>query len=279
MEVPFEVANSEDQHKPWMILVNGLFASRHSWSEVKAHLTKHFRVLTYDGRGQGEGPRPIGPYRFDEAVTDLKELLDSAGIFSAHFLGISQGGRIALKFAELFPGRVLGTIACDTYSEITPLLGLKINSWLMAHRIGGALHRFDTAAPWIWGESLLTERPELYEFYRTRSNVENPRVVERLIESSLDGHINLEKIVTPVLYAVGEEDVLTPISLHQKMKARTRGSDLVVIRGGHASILEYPASISEIILHRYFAMLDSRKLASSEKSVSSKTFVTLEPLL
>lgn len=268
MKVPFEIHNESDSEKPWLIMVNGLFASRHSWEMAKPFLQNDFRIVTYDGRGQGEGHRPPSPYRFNDLVSDLAELVDDLGISKFHLFGISQGGRIALKYAELHPHQVLGVVACDTYSEVTPILKLKIQSWLEAHRAGGALLRFDVAAPWIWSEDLLREKPELYEFYRNRSQLENPKVVERLIESALEGHVDLSRISAPVLYVAGEKDVLTPPSSHIEMQNRTKYSSLTIVRGGHASVLEFPDVIQSRILPAYKELL--QKSQTPELSVKAK---------
>lgn len=75
--------------------------------------SKLFRVLTYDGKGQGEGPRPNHAHHFSELVADLQNLLMSLKIDKSFFLGISQGARIALKFAELAPNQVEAVIAAD----------------------------------------------------------------------------------------------------------------------------------------------------------------------
>lgn len=248
MILPYEILNPEDRHKPWIVCINGLFTSRQSWKLCSDHLRDSFRVLTYDGRGQGEGPRPNEAYRFDDLCLDLRETLDAAGVRECFLLGISQGGRIALKFAEHHPGLALGVIAADTYHELTPLLTLKINSWLVAHRAGGALTRFDIAAPWIWSEAVLRERPELYEFYRNRSGIENDRVIERLIESALEGSVELARIQCPVVYVVGEEDCLTPPHAHRRMAELTPRAAVVEVRGGHASLLEFPESLGERVL-------------------------------
>ncbi|PIQ59624.1 MAG: 3-oxoadipate enol-lactonase, partial [Bdellovibrio sp. CG12_big_fil_rev_8_21_14_0_65_39_13] len=73
--LPFEIFNSQDIEKPWIVLINGLFATRQSWSASIPELARDYRVLSYDGRGQGEGPRPLGPYLLEDLVNDLAHLL------------------------------------------------------------------------------------------------------------------------------------------------------------------------------------------------------------
>ncbi len=238
-----------DGEGPWLVLVNGLFADLQSWSESIEALSRHFRVLRYDGRGQGESPRPIGDYSLSTLVEDLEGLLDDLEIKEAFFIGLSNGGRVALEFASKNPQRALGIVAADTYKKPSHLLKLKLQSWLEANQKGGPKHRFDVATPWIWGETIVEERPELLEYYRERAGLEKVHVIEGLIKGAMEDHdINFSNIIAPVLFCAGFEDVLTPPFNHEKLKDLIPGSEVKFIPGGHASLLEYPQSLREVCL-------------------------------
>lgn len=248
MELPYIIENSEDTHKPWLVFVNGLFASKESWNESVRHFHEDFRVLRYDGRGQGEGPRPVGAYQLHHLVKDLKELLDSLKIEKAAFVGLSNGGRIALEFATQFPERVSAIVASDTYDTPSSLLKLKLNSWLEANKVGGPSHRFEVATPWIWGETIIEQRPELIDTYRQRAGDEKVHVIEGLIEGAkADHHIDLTSINCPVLLTVGREDLLTPPFMHERMLKKLTNGALRVVPGGHASLLEYPLTLKNTV--------------------------------
>lgn len=249
MQLNYKVENPNDIQKPWLVFVNGLFASLLSWEESVAHFTEDFRVLRYDGRGQGESPRPMGDYSLGTLVEDLRELLEEIGVERCSFVGLSNGGRIALEFARLYPKRVHSIVAADTYEEPSTLLKLKLKSWLDANRIGGPAHRFEVATPWIWGESIVQNRPELLEFYRSRAGLEKIHVIEGLIKGAMEDHkIDLSTIECPTLLCVGEEDLLTPPFKHQRMVKKLSKGNLQVIPGGHASLLEYPESLKTVVL-------------------------------
>ncbi len=242
------IENENDEHLPWLVLVNGLFAPLESWGESVATLIENFRVLRYDGPGQGKGPKLEGTYSLDKLTSYLKELLDLLEIEKCSFIGLSNGGRIALNFSSLFPERVEAIVAADTYAQTSELLKRKLNSWLQANRIGGPTHRFDVATPWIWGESIVNERPELLDFYRERAGLADNEVVEGLILGAMEKKsIDLSVIECPILYIVGKEDVLTPPFLHHTMSAASQNAQIVEVSGGHASLLEYPQTMEEVI--------------------------------
>lgn len=242
------IENHEDTNKPWLVLVNGLFAPLESWAEVVATLTKDFRVLRYDGPGQGAGPKLDGVYSLDNLTGYLKELLDFLKIERCSFIGLSNGGRIALNFAALYSSRVEAVVAADTYAETSELLKRKLQSWLQANRLGGPTHRFDVATPWIWGETIVNERPELLDFYRERAGLADNEVIEGLILGAMEERsINLDTINCPILYIAGKEDVLTPPFLHLAMRDSSPKGHFIEVAGGHASLLEYPKTMEDVV--------------------------------
>ena len=86
--------------------------SRH-WKAQIHHLARHFRVVTFDGRGNGLSDRPQeeAAYADAEYVADAVAVLDAAGVGQAVVAGLSCGGRYALELAAYHPDRVRGVVA------------------------------------------------------------------------------------------------------------------------------------------------------------------------
>ncbi len=206
-----------------------------------------FRVLRYDGRGQGQSPKPEGVYGLDVLLDDLIGLLDSLDWPRSHVAGISNGGCVALGLAAAYPERVHRLVAADCYGRVTPLLRLKVQSWLTAHKIGGPTHRFDVATPWIWSESLLNEHPELIDHYRGKAAGHEEQAVLGLLEGALTHHIDLARITAQTLLLAGEEDLLTPPHAMRAMTPRPADAQFQTVPGGHASLLEHPEIWAETI--------------------------------
>jgi len=260
-----QIENEGEVQKPWLVLVNGLFASLESWEKSVSSLSNHFRVLRYDGRGQGRGPRPLSGYGLDELTADLLSILEENRIEKAFFVGLSNGARVALNLASLHPSKVSGICACDTYASVSPLLKMKLSSWLEANRVGGPSLRFDVATPWIWGETIVKEKPELLAFYRERAGLEKVHVIEGLIKGAMeDKTIDLTQIKCPVLLCVGREDLLTPSFIHEQMCEQLFMATLKIVKGGHASLLEEPTNIEEFILPWAKDQIAQNKLVDSE---------------
>jgi 3-oxoadipate enol-lactonase len=208
-------------------------------------LLADFRVLRYDGRGQGASSKPEGIYDLETLTADLLQVLDEWQWPASCFAGISNGGCVALNLAARHPLRVRALVAADCYHRVTPLLRLKIQSWLSANRLGGPAHRFEVAAPWIWSEAALASQPERLLHYRDKAVQHPAQAVEGLLQGALLHQIELAAISAPTLFLAGREDVLTPPSLLREMNRDLPTSRFLEVSGGHASLLETPSLMAD----------------------------------
>ncbi len=84
------------------------------WKAQVPFLSRHWRVVTYDGRGNGRSDRPLDPdaYRDDRYVADLEAVLDASGTARAVLVGLCiDGVWRSIRFAAANPDRVLGIVA------------------------------------------------------------------------------------------------------------------------------------------------------------------------
>ncbi|HEY3164791.1 MAG TPA: alpha/beta hydrolase [Candidatus Limnocylindrales bacterium] len=82
------------------------------WKAQIPFLARHFRVVTFDGRGNGRSGRPTDPaaYAAVEFVADALAVLDATGTERAIVAGLSMGGAYALMLAGDHPDRVMGAL-------------------------------------------------------------------------------------------------------------------------------------------------------------------------
>ena len=86
-----------------LVLIHAGVANRSMWDAQVEALKDAYRVIRHDTRGYGETQT--------EAVSfsnraDIAAVLDDVGERSAHVVGLSRGGQIALDFTLEFPDRV-----------------------------------------------------------------------------------------------------------------------------------------------------------------------------
>lgn len=230
-----------------VVLCNGMFAALESWDTAMPYL-EGCRVLRFDGKGQGRSPKPEEIYHMDGLVQDLAEIVERVGLQSAYLVGISQGGTLALAFAAAFPDKVAGVVAADCHVQVSPLLRLKLESWLKANEVGGPTLRFDIAAPWIWSQELLNLQPELISYYRERAAFHPDHAVRGLIEGALNVDLDVSRITCPVLALTGEQDLLTPPWEMWSFVERLADGRQRLVPGAHASLLEHPHLFGSLIV-------------------------------
>ena len=110
-----------------VVLIHGLGANMAFWFlNIATTLAQRYRVVTYDLRGHGRSDAPAYGYRLEQMVEDLNALLDHLGIASAHLVGHSFGGRVALCETILHTSRVQSlTIADSQLACLQPRMRLR----------------------------------------------------------------------------------------------------------------------------------------------------------
>lgn len=85
-------------------------------------LSRHYRVVTFDGRGNGRSDRPKGreAYSGEQFVKDAVAVLDATGSESAVVVACSLATHWLLRLAADHPDRVLGAVASGTNLPLAP---------------------------------------------------------------------------------------------------------------------------------------------------------------
>jgi len=82
------------------------------WKAQVPYLARHFRVVTYDGPGNGRSSRPLdpAPYSYEAEGRSAVAVLDDTGTDRAVLVSLSMGADWALWMAARHPERVLGSV-------------------------------------------------------------------------------------------------------------------------------------------------------------------------
>ncbi|WP_243058511.1 alpha/beta hydrolase [Nocardioides sp. SR21] len=93
------------------------------WKAQVPYLARHFRVVTFDGRGSGASGRPVGAaaYTDVEYAADTVAVMDDAGVDRAVLVSLSCGGTWSVHVAAGHPDRVEGLFS------IAPACGLGVH--------------------------------------------------------------------------------------------------------------------------------------------------------
>ncbi len=237
---------------PVLVLNNGIIMNAAtSWAFQTKALSRHYRVLQYDCRGQGQSDHPAGPYTMAMHAEDLAALLRSLAVPRAHIAGISYGGEVAQAFALEYPEKTESLILADTVSEVGDELRIVIEGWMEGLRSGDPGAFFRVTIPWNFSPQFIRKNPELMEDAKERYAQLDFQAVLRLCECFLEVDFTerLSAIDAPACLIVGERDILKGVEYARILQRALSHSELhIVPDAGHATCWECPQVFNSIIL-------------------------------
>src|SRR5262249_55139527 len=100
---------SHGQGEP-LVFVPSTAYSGEVWKPSQMPLAESLNIVFHDPRGCGRSIAGQNVYTIEQMAADIVALMDHLKLSSAHLLGHSMGGRIALCLTQNYPGRVKSLI-------------------------------------------------------------------------------------------------------------------------------------------------------------------------
>lgn len=101
-----------------LLLVHGLGGSHDDWRMQIPEFTAKYRVIVPDLRGFGASERRE-PFTIQRHARDMMALLSTLGVKSAHVVGLSMGGAVAIELALRAPQAVRSLVLVNTAPGFT----------------------------------------------------------------------------------------------------------------------------------------------------------------
>lgn len=244
---------------PWVVCINGLLSDTTMWAGVLPGLTAHFRVLTFDCRGQGRSDAPLeGPYPAPLMAGDTWELLEQLDVRRPWLTGLSNGSSVALELMATHPGAFSGAVLTSAMARTDFTLKLRLQHWARCLELGGPGLQFEAVAPYLWGDRFLEARYQVLKAYHeAKGKDEKPfHGLRHQIDGALHWDIRpkLKTIQEPVLCLAGAEDLLTPPWKGLEVAQALPNCRFEVVPGiGHAYPVEDPKGfIRDFLTYRSF---------------------------
>jgi len=228
---------------PAVVLLHPLALAGNVWDEVGERLSAQFTVISPDARGHGRSSWDGAPFSITDLADDLDALLDALGIDTAHLVGMSMGGGIAMTYAALHPERVGRMVLADT------------TAWYGANAVE------------VWEErarrAVLTPRVRQVPFqadrwftetFRAKQPTQLQRVVRTFLATDsrahaeasramgwLDARELLPAVSAPTLVLTGVEDYATPPEMGHYLADHVQNGKAVILPAlRHLSLIEQP---------------------------------------
>ena len=229
---------------PPVILAHGVGGNHAIWYQQIPALSERYQVIAFDHRGFGNSVDEQGHGR-SAFVADLQSLLDHLDIQHAALIGQSMGGGTCLGFTCAQPERVAALVMTDSLhgfvepeavSEIMDRARKDTDDLSQLERVLGSGTRLGDPV-----RSLLYRQINSF-------NVTNRRNLTGRFDPLYTPE-HLAATAVPVLFLVGEEDVLFPAAAVREMHNHVSDSSYVEVRAaGHSVFFEDPDAFNSAVI-------------------------------
>jgi pimeloyl-ACP methyl ester carboxylesterase/predicted glycosyltransferase len=238
------------------------------WKLQVPYLARHFRVVTFDGPGNGRSDRPfdLAEYGPGPVARHALAVMDATATDRAVLVGLSAGATWGLKLAADHPDRVAGVVFIGTGVPDQPLA---------EDRAEATRHFFDPAPanPQGWQRLNADYWSEHFDafaefffgqcFNEPHSTKLREDCVGWALETTPDaigaGAVSTagtgaeqvrgwaERMTAPTLVIHGDQDAISPLECGRALAELTRG-ELVVLEGaGHIPLARDPVRVNLLI--------------------------------
>lgn len=234
-----------------LLFVHGFPLDHSMWRFQLPEFARRYRVICPDLSGFGESPASQKPISMMSFADELAQLLDALQVNEpVVFCGLSMGGYIGWQFWKNHSDRLSHLVACDTRAaNDSPEIARARKIAAQSVRNTGTQPVADAMV-----EKLFFQRndpatkPVVDSVYDVmlRTEPESIACAQLAMADRLDATSWLPEIKIPVLFVVGEHDIITP---PQEMRAN---ADLVanadffeIGEAGHLAPLEQPIEFNQ----------------------------------
>jgi pimeloyl-ACP methyl ester carboxylesterase len=243
----YEVAGDGDP----VVFLHGFGLDAAMWNPQWSVFAADHRVIRYDLRGYGASSTPQGPYSHVDDFLALSEFLRAR---PAHLVGLSMGGRFALRVAAQEPQAVRSLTLVDTALDGHAWSKEWLQRW---QQITQAARRQDiSGAKQLWLEHPL--------FVPARGQAGVAAALEEMVARYSGWHWwqkdpdvtpappsaeILASIAVPTLMIVGQLDLPDFKDIAQRIASHMPQATLRTIpKAGHMANMEAPREFNELVL-------------------------------
>jgi pimeloyl-ACP methyl ester carboxylesterase len=269
-----------------LVLVHEFAGEARSWHLQVRAFARRYRTIAYNARGYPPSDVPDDPaaYSQEQAVADLRGLLDALGIGRAHVCGLSMGGYATLHFGLRHPERARSLVAAgcgygsgagerEQFRRDVEATAGRFETESMAamadvYCAGPTRVQFRDKDPLGWAEF-----HRMFAAQSARGHALTLRGVQLLRPSVYELGATLAALRVPTLVVTGDEDepCLEP-ALFLKRTIPTAGL-AVIPKAGHTINLEEPEAFNRAVLDFLAAVEAGRWPARNPASRTGSTIL------
>lgn len=237
-----------------IVLVAGFTGDHTFWSAITQKLAQNHQVLVFDNRGIGQSDTPNSDYSVDMMADDTIALIRKLGLKKPIIVGQSMGSAITQSIGKRYGSEVSRLILVNTFPKLNkaPEIAFDVTGQLLPMNLPLDL-KIKSIAPWVFSNDFLSDNKNIETLITMAKNNPYPQSsigYQRQLGAlkGFDSRAWLKEIKNPTLVIAAEEDLIAPLANAEEV-ARSIGSraKLIKIPGGHASPVEQPQKVVELI--------------------------------
>ena len=235
------------------------------WKVQIPYLSRHYRVVTFDGRGNGQSDRPTGSesYTHMQFAADSLAVMDATGTDKAVLVALSCGALWGIQLAADHDDRVLGLVAI---APAVPLAAGLLER--MEYEFG---EEYEVTERWAKYNAAYWRKdyPGFLEYFFSQmfNEPHSTKQIEDCVgwgldtdaETLIDATYGLEacgmqsfvsvceQVRCPVLVIQGDEDKIRPYAAGVRLAEVTGGSLVTIEGGGHGPMARDPIKVNKLI--------------------------------
>jgi pimeloyl-ACP methyl ester carboxylesterase/predicted glycosyltransferase len=240
------------------------------WKAQIPHLARRYRVITFDGRGNGVSARPTSVADHTRAanVADIVAVLDAHGAERAVVAAHCHANWWAVDLIAAHPSRVTALVAI---APGVPYLGTPQPHWVATAPHWADIHERPTGWELFNRNTVTTEHRRWIEFFFGEQLVEPHSTKQyedavdwatestgEILAASEEAHdldppdraafeATCRSLAVPVLVVHGDRDVCQHVSRGRTFAELTDGELVVIEGGGHLALVREPVRVNRAI--------------------------------
>lgn len=249
---------------PPLLLLPGLGRGTSYFDAIEPILRRDFQTIVVDPRGIGRSSKESRLITAEEWADDFSGLLGTLGLQSAHVLGSSHGGSMAMAMALRHPASVQSLLLFGAFSELNRFIVLNMDlRKRLARKVGMDVDLRDFISLWTFGHEAL-EKPGVEKYLEAQLaavRLHTPETYANTCDSILhwgrklpgqEGESTvttlLHRIKCPTLVACGGLDFWIPAKFSKIIAQSISHSVYVDLpHCGHIAVRDDPDGCAELI--------------------------------
>ena len=239
------------------------------WKAQVPYLSRHFRVVTFDGRGSGRSSRPVGAPAYVDAqfAADAVAVMDATDTDRATLVALSNGAKWGVHVAAAHPERVTGLFTMGSSAGFDhgqhelerSVWQAEVDShegWAKYNRRYWLDGDFDDFLRFFFGEMFSEPHStkQIEDAVAWGQEIDPATLVDTTAARlGCDGAIGqpLEPLCAqvrcPVVVLHGAEDRISPHAVGERLAELTSGTLITIDGGGHGPQGREPVLVNRLI--------------------------------